>query len=208
MQHTERPRVILRHIRVLRIAAQLIVAQHRRAPHDHNIVALASLAHLYRPSRTALRVSRRQVSDQHRPAQPHLVPIVQYTVDLSLGILLETPVHKVRLASALDHTRIVRHHLILRMGRPQDGRAPRRMVEMSMADQQHLHIRRLELKCPDVLQNLRRGARQIAVDQDVPFRRYYQIRGQILAPNVIQVPRDPKRRMVRRPRRVRLRAHI
>jgi hypothetical protein len=71
-----------------------------------------------------------------------------------------------------------------------------------MTDEQNLDVAEVEAESFDALADQGRQRFQIAVDEDVAFRRDDEVGCQIFAADIVEIARDPKRREGLSPRGV------
>lgn len=74
--------VVLGDLGIRCVADELVAGIHVRAADDDDVVGLPAVVHLHRPRRAALGVSRREVRDEHRAAELHLIAVVEDAIDL------------------------------------------------------------------------------------------------------------------------------
>ena len=142
------------------------------------MLRLAAVLNVHRPGGAAPGVAGRLVRRQHRAAQLHRVAIVQGARHLHSRIdILPTLVAilEVGLAAGFHHRHIGVHHFVFGAGLFHHLGAAGVMVEMGVADQQHLGIGPFEAQFGDTLFGQRHGADEARIDQDVALGRGDQI---------------------------------
>ena len=181
--------VVRRDLRILGIVHQLVSGIHIGTAHDHHVVTLAGIAGLQRPGGASLGVSRRKMRGKHRAAQPYFVAVVKNAIDFGrrIKILRLVPILEIGLASRFHYRDVAVHHHVLRPGELLDLLAAGVVVPMGMANEQDLHVGKAKAELLDALANLRRRTFEVAVDEDVPVGRGYQIRSQAAAAHVVHV---------------------
>src|SRR5882762_1454647 len=134
--------VILRDPRVKCVIHQLVAGIHIRTADNHHAAGFASIVHLHRPRSSALGVAWCKVCNQHGPAKPHFIAVVQHTVYLHwLVVIISVPaILEISFAAGFDDVYIAIHYVILCAGLFLDQSAARAMVPMRMADKKDLGI--------------------------------------------------------------------
>ena len=138
------------------------------------------------------------------PAEGDLFAVVEDVVDLDwgkegAGVVVE---EEVGAAAGLGVGDVTLHYLDLGMGQALNLGHAGDVVVVGLAVEEDFGIGEAESESLDVLADLGRRGSQIAVDEDVALRRGDEVRGEIVAADVVQVAGDPEGSVVGGPLRV------
>jgi catechol 2,3-dioxygenase-like lactoylglutathione lyase family enzyme len=191
LQPAQHPETLLEIRRNPRPRRRLLHQPHpwinRRPAHKHHLQRLAVLHHRHRVSRASQAVSRRQMRHQRHTPQRHLLTIPHNMIHLHRRIRLLFPPPRILRPAALQHRRVFRARINLRVRQILQISLPRHVVVMRLPVQQDLHVFWAKPQLPHVVPDNRHRLRITAVEDDVPLRRRNQVRSNVVGAHIIDI---------------------